>query len=225
MRYTTPPRTESELVQRINAVSGKPLRYIADQLDLDVPGDLLTNKGWIGQLLENYLVTSAGNNAEPDFQEIGIELKTIPLDRRGKPQESTYVTMANLLPDKTNDWETSLVRSKLKRVLWVPIEGDTSIPVADRRIGSALLWSPSPEQELQLKQDWEEISELIFQGKIDEAVSELGVYLQIRPKGMNARSLQKTSDIDGSIHQTLPRGFYLRSSFTEMILASYITSA
>jgi hypothetical protein len=47
---------------------------------------------------------------------------------------------------------------KLRRVLRVPIEGTRSTPVDTHRIGTALLWSPSPEEELDLRFDWEELA-------------------------------------------------------------------
>ncbi len=217
MRYNNPPSSEAELLDRAQTLTGKTLGNIADILGISTPENLDKNKGWIGQLFEKYLVTSAGTQAEPDFREIGVELKSIPLDNRGKPRESTYVTMVNLIPDKNESWETSMVRIKLLRVLWIPIEGDPGIPVFNRRIGNAILWSPGKKQEMQLKQDWEELIGLVHQGKVDEALSEYGVYLQIRPKGLNAKSLQYGSKDTGEKNKTLPRGFYLRPAFTNLI--------
>ena len=46
----------------------------------------------------------------------------------------------------------------------------------------------------------------------------MGRYLQIRPKGANAKSLTTTLDEEGNTIQTLPRGFYLRPEFTQQII-------
>ena len=43
------------------------------------------------------------------------------------------------------------MRHKLSRVLWVPVEGARHIPLAERRVGSPLLWSPSEEEERLLR--------------------------------------------------------------------------
>jgi hypothetical protein len=59
------------------------------------------------------------------------------------------------------EWGQLRVFRKLRRVLWVPIEGTRSTPVDTRRIGTALLWSPSPEEELDLRFDWEELAGMI----------------------------------------------------------------
>ncbi len=57
------------------------------------------------------------------------------------------------------------MRHKLKRVLWVPVEGDRAIPLAERRVGAPLLWSPSEEEDRQLRMDWEELMDLIVLGR------------------------------------------------------------
>ena len=48
--------------------------------------------------------------------------------------------------------------------------------------------------------------------------SHYGRYLQIRPKAANARALGQAYDEEGNPGMTLPRGFYLRTSFTRQIL-------
>ncbi|MDH5572915.1 MAG: DNA mismatch repair protein MutH, partial [Gammaproteobacteria bacterium] len=115
-------------------------------------------------------------------------------------------------------WETSWVRHKLNRVLWVPVEGEKAIPFAQRRIGMAILWSPSPAQETLLRQDWEELMDMICLGRQDEISAHHGQVLQIRPKAAHSRILSQSNGADGAPAQTLPRGFYLRAQFTRDIL-------
>ena len=62
--------------------------------------------------------------------------------------------------------------------------------------------------------------ELICLGKLDQITSHMGRYLQIRPKGANAKSLTTTLNEEGITIQTLPRGFYLRPEFTQRIIHS-----
>lgn len=216
----SPPLSEAELLERAGTLAGKTLQYIAEHQNLELPEQLVRAKGMVGEMVENYLGASAGTLPEPDFREIGVELKTIPLNRNGKPKESTYVCVVSLLPEDNNDWETSLVKRKLSRVLWVPVEADPAIPVNQRRIGSSILWSPAPEQEQVLCQDWQELTDMVMTGELDQISSRYGKYLQIRPKAQNAKALQDGIDAEGNIIKTLPRGFYLRASFTHTILSS-----
>ena len=40
------------------------------------------------------------------------------------------------------NWHQSWLRRKLSHVLWIPIEADAEIPLAERYIGQARLWKP-----------------------------------------------------------------------------------
>lgn len=214
----TPPLTEQELLERAATLAGKTIQHIAGLQHGALPGQPAGAKGYIGELIENYLGANAGSLPEPDFRMIGVELKTLPVNKDGKPGESTYVCTVPLLPDASQRWETSLVKRKLARVLWVPVEADPGIPLAMRRIGTARLWSPTPAQEAILRQDWQELMNMVMTGELDKITARYGRFLQIRPKAQNARSLQAAVDADGNIVKTLPRGFYLRTSFTAAIL-------
>ena len=115
-------------------------------------------------------------------------------------------------------WQHSHVRNKLSRVLWIPVEGEREIPLAERRVGSPLIWSPSEEEERQLQTDWEELMELIVLGQVEKITARHGEVLQLRPKAANSRVLTEAYGASGKLIKTLPRGFYLRTQFTARIL-------
>lgn len=215
--YRPPPASETELLARAAAVAGRELNWLAQTLGTDVPPDLLGNKGWAGLLLEAWLGASAASLPEPDFPALGIELKTLPVDAAGKPQESTYICTVPLVRDNT-DWENSAVRRKLAKVLWVPLLSVRGQDPGARRIGNALLWQPDTEELATLRTDWEELMELVSTGELDRISAKQGQYLQIRPKAANARALTASTDSRGELVQTLPRGFYLRTRFTQEML-------
>ena len=212
------PQTQDELLERVAKIAGYSLASLAAKLGQSVPDNPRNAKGWAGQLIEQALGASAGSRAEPDFQHLGIELKTIPVKSNGMPCESTYVCTVPLADHIEASWQDTWIRKKLARVLWLPIEGDRKIPIADRCIGNAILWHPTAEQDAMLRQDWEEHMELISLGRIDEISAHHGTYLQIRPKAANRLALRETTDEQGNRVSTLPRGFYLRTQFTARIL-------
>lgn len=215
--FTPPPHSETELMHNATNIAGKTLQKIAIQNRVAIPSTLNNNKGWVGQLLEHSLGATAGSLPEPDFQYIGVELKTLPLNHNGKPQESTYVCSINLAKLEAN-WENSVVKNKLARVLWVPIEADPNIPLPARRVGSAILWSPTDQQLAILHRDWEELIEMLAVGQLEQITAYHGEYLQIRPKAANAKSLCHGINYAGEKIHTLPRGFYLRVKLTSQIL-------
>jgi DNA mismatch repair protein MutH len=175
-------------------------------------------KGWIGLLVERALGADGACRSVPDFETLGVELKTIPVDRRGRCQESTFVCTIPLAEIGRVEWEASRVRRKLARVLWVPVESESGVMFADRRLGHPLLWSPTPKEEADLRFDWEELAGLIGRGELDRITGHLGQYLQVRPKAANARARCVAADRDGARELTLPRGFYLRARFTQALL-------
>jgi len=167
-------------------------------------------------VLERALGATAGSDAGPDFPELGIELKTIPVDAAAKPKESTWVCSASLDGSMAATWEESHARAKLAAVLWVPIVGDG--PPGERRIGAPVPWTPTADQEATLRRDWEEIAELIRGGELDRLDAKLGDALQLRPKAASSRDATTFLDASGEWVETGPRGFYLRPSFTRRIL-------
>lgn len=212
----SPPSSESVLLARAEALAGRPLAWLAARESVPVPPDLRRDKGWIGNLLERALGATAGSRAEPDFPHIGVELKTLPVDRTGKPRESTYVCTAPLDRSMARRWEEAWVRRKLSRVLWVPIVGDG--PPGERIIGAPVLWSPSADEDATLRSDWESLTEAIDLGETWQLEGRRGVALQLRPKAASAREMTWVLDDEGEWAQVNPRGFYLRTAFTAAIL-------
>lgn len=194
------------------------LAQLAARRGFAVPPDQQRHKGWTGTLIESALGAVSGSQPQPDFPALGVELKTLPVGRGGRPRESTYVCVAPV-DGRPQSWATSLVRRKLTCVLWVPVEGAAAIPLGERRIGTAFLWRPTEAEESQLCADWAEIMEAITIGELDRISARHGKWLQLRPKAADARARTRAPGADGMPGQTLPRGFYLRSAFTARILA------
>ena len=201
-----PPRDETELIERARALAGVRLA------DLVVG---LHTKGKAGELLERALGATGGSQATWDFPDLRVELKSIPLDERGKPKESTFVCAFPLADADRAEWATSWVRAKLARVLWIPLHME---PEGARRVGEPLLWSPTPEQEAALKDDFEEIVGQIGIGGIEGVSAHLGTHLQLRPKAAHGRVRTVVRGREGDMVATVPRGFYLRARFTAAIL-------
>ena len=99
------------------------------------------------------------------------------------------------------------MRHKLSRVLWVPVEGARHIPLAERRVGSPLLWSPSEEEERLLRADWEELMDMIVLGKVEQITARHGQVMQIRPKAANSGHSQKLSVRTGKRYKHCPEAF------------------
>ncbi|HHF6399541.1 TPA: DNA mismatch repair endonuclease MutH [Haemophilus influenzae] len=216
------PQTLEQLLSQAQSIAGLTFGELADELHIPVPPDLKRDKGWVGMLLERALGATAGSKAEQDFSHLGVELKTLPINAEGYPLETTFVSLAPLVQNSGVKWENSHVRHKLSCVLWMPIEGSRHIPLRERHIGAPILWKPTAEQERQLKQDWEELMDLIVLGKLEQITARIGEVMQLRPKGANSRAVTKGIGKNGEIIDTLPLGFYLRKEFTAQILNAFL---
>lgn len=216
------PQNLEQLLSQAQSIAGLTFGELADELHIPVPIDLKRDKGWVGMLLERALGATAGSKAEQDFSHLGVELKTLPINAEGYPLETTFVSLAPLVQNSGVKWENSHVRHKLSCVLWMPIEGSRHIPLRERHIGAPILWKPTAEQERQLKQDWEELMDLIVLGKLEQITARIGEVMQLRPKGANSRAVTKGIGKNGEIIDTLPLGFYLRKEFTAQILNAFL---
>jgi DNA mismatch repair protein MutH len=214
-----PPGSVDELLSRAWRVAGLNLAELAAQVGIQVPDEAVRAKGIAGQILEKVLGATAASKAEPDFVGLGIELKTIPLDASGKPKESTFVCSISLSAMADTEWEQSTVLKKLSKVLFVPVEAASETPLRDRRVGRAYLWTPSDQEKRLLQSDWERLAEMIAAGDVERITGHLGEVLQVRPKAPHGRSRRRAPDEEGAVQWTMPRGFYLRPSFTGSVLA------
>lgn len=216
-----PPQSEAELLERAQQMAGESLGTLARGQGVAVRTDSRRAKGWAGQLIEAYLGASAGSLSEPDFQSIGVELKTIPVSAAGEPRESTYVCTVPLMGGASAHWHGCNVQRKLARVLWVPIVSDNATEPGDRIIGCPLLWSPSAKQAAALEADWSELMDMVCLGELENVSAYHGTCLQIRPKAADSRARRWGIGESGEHVRTLPRGFYLRPSFTRAILQQH----
>lgn len=207
-----PPRDLAELQARAFALEGKSIDDLAALVDVDAPKVGLHAKGKLGELVERVLGATGGSTATHDFPELGVELKTIPVDTRLRPRESTYVCRISIAEAERAEWETSWVRRKLSHVLWVPI-------VEWQTVARPVFWRPSPEEERVLRGDFEELMGTIGAGHIEDLTARDGVHLQVRPKAQHGRVRTTAWDRDGDPVSTIPRGFYLRPIFTATLLS------
>lgn len=218
------------ILSKAQSLRGYTLEQLSQYLHIKSPKSLIHAKGLTGQILEVLLGAHAGSKPIPDFPDLNLEVKTIPMDLMGNPLETTYVCTVPLLPKiqlnhKTDyfNFYNSVVYKKLSHVLWVPIlcpnktEKNQTINQVHRIIGSAYLWQPSQRELGQLESDWLELTDMVYMGKVDQISSHYGQVLQIRPKAADSSKTTLGIGPTGQKINTLPRGFYLRTEFTRQI--------
>jgi DNA mismatch repair protein MutH len=212
------PASIDELRDRARRLEGRRIEEIAHALAFPTSGDGVSTKGKSGAIIERALGATGGSTKEHDFPDLRVELKTIPIDDTGAPLESTYVCTLSLGDAESQEWETSWVRAKLACVLFVPLVESHGAPWTSRRVGPALLWMPTAEQEEVLRADFDDVVGLVGVGRIEELTAHRGRWLQVRPKARDGSVRTVAFGAENEAIETVPRGFYLRARFTRAIL-------
>ncbi len=216
----TPPHDEHELRVRAFGLVGHSIASLASRLGMQLPPIGATSKGKVGELVERALGATGGSRAAHDFPELGIELKTLPIDARGVARESTYVCRARFDAVETLTWQRSWVRAKLAHVLWVPVvTPEKTSPWSARQIAEPFFWEPSAEDAGLLADDFAELLGTVAVSGVDAVSARVGKVLQLRPKAATGSARVRTVSEDGDESSSVPRGFYLRAGFTTGLLA------
>ncbi len=218
-----PPRDEHELRVRAFGLVGHSIASLAvPPRDARCRPLGAASKGKVGELVERALGATGGSRAAHDFPELGVELKTLPVDARGVARESTYVCRASFEAVETLAWERSWVRAKLAHVLWVPVvtpdQGRALERAPHRRRRSSGSRAPRTSRSSPTTSPRSPAPSPI--AGVDAVSARRGKLLQLRPKaasGSRARAAPPARSGDES--SSVPRGFYLRATFTTALLA------
>ncbi len=180
-------------------------------------------KKGVGTLVENYFGKRSDNLREPDFQEFGTELKTLPMKQVGRVakawtvKEPTSITMIDYDAVDKETWRNAYVQRKIARILWVPYEHH---PTDKRksRFRRAFLWSPPATDHPVFEQDYGAVREYVHQGRAHELSETLSTALAARRKG----SKGSTTSQPHSPKRAKTRAWAFKPSYTRPILSTHV---
>ena len=180
-------------------------------------------KGNFGQILEKYYFGYEPNsNAEPDFLEAGIELKSSPLkilkNGQFKSKERLVLNIINYLKVHKEEFETSSFWKKNAHLLLVFYLHKKDLDLLDYLIKLVGDWKYSKEDLIIIKKDWELINQKIKDGKAHELSEGDTFYLGACTKGSTAaKSLRKQPFNEIKAKQ---RAYSLKQGYVNHIIAS-----
>ena len=198
--------SRAEALRRIRLLAGKDLRPLAEQYGVTVWKNGHKNKGWAGQVIEQYLGLPQNSLQAPDF---GMwELKVVPLIRAAdgavRVKESMAITMIEPSEVVANGFADSHLYDKLRSMIVVArifenVEDSVSI------LHSAAEFDlDNPSIRKQVEDDYEAIREIIRLQGFAALTGDTGKYVQARTKGRG--------------HGSTSRAFYARALFVAHIL-------
>ena len=196
----------AEALRRIRLLSGKDLRPLAEQYHVTVWKNGHKNKGWAGQVIEQYLGLPQNSLQAPDFG--SWELKVVPLVRAAdgtlRVKESMAITMIEPAEVVANRFEDSHLYDKLRSMIVVARIFENVEDTASVLHSAAEFDLDNPSIRKQVEDDYEAIRAVIRLKGLDALTGDTGKYVQARTKG---RGQGSTS-----------RAFYARTLFVAHIL-------
>lgn len=154
-------------------------------------------KGNFGEYLEEeYFGKKNDNKSRPDFDEVGVELKAVPLKvlDNGEVRVKERIVLNKFrYADIVNEtFETSHFLAKDSTLLLVFYFHDNSLALENKKIDLVDLWEILKHDKEQIKQDWETIVGKVRAGKAHEISEGDTLYLGACTKGANRiSSMQK----------------------------------
>lgn len=183
------------------------------------------NKGNLGQIIEERFFHYACNNdARPDFEEAGVELKVTPykIGAGGKmsAKERLILTMIDYFSVVEEEFETSHMWNKARLILLIYYLYEKNIESnLDYRIDYAKLFTPSEQDVKIIKRDFEIIVEKIRSGKAHELSEGDTMYLGAATKAATSNDRKKQPFSD---ELAKPRAFSFKSSYMSYVLNQHI---
>lgn len=180
-------------------------------------------KGNFGQILEKfYFGYEPNSDAEPDFKEAGIELKSSPLKtlRNGefRSKERLVLNIINYLEVHKEEFETSSFWKKNAHLLLVFYLHDKDLDLLDYIIKLVDSWKYPNEDLKIIQRDWELINQKIKDGKAHELSEGDTFYLGACTKGSTAlKSYRKQPFNEEKAKQ---RAYSLKQGYVNHIIAN-----
>lgn len=180
-------------------------------------------KGNFGQILEKfYFGYEPNSDAEPDFKEAGIELKSSPLKtlRNGefRSKERLVLNIINYLEVHKEDFETSSFWKKNAHLLLVFYLHDKDLDLLDYIIKLVDGWKYPSEDLKIIQRDWEFINQKIKEGKAHELSEGDTFYLGACTKGSTA--LKSFRDQPFNEERAKQRAYSLKQGYVNHIIAN-----
>ena len=216
--------SRDEIVYLANSAVGYSINELADKELIVLDKKKLSNKGGVGQIIENLLFGIKNNSdSEPDFMPAHIELKVTPYKHLKNGEKSAkerlVLNIINYEEEYKNSFESSHFYFKNKNIelmwyLWEP-----NVDNKDLKITKAILLELDKNPDLkQIKKDWQFIVDKIKAGKAHELSEADTMYLGACTKGANANSLrvQPSNSI-----KAMQRAFCFKTSYMTQLVRKY----
>lgn len=198
---------------------------VREMEDYEVRHENKKRKGGLGVLIEErYFHYQANNDARPDFDKAGVELKVTPYkinkNKTISAKERLPINMIDYCAVVNETFEESHMWKKARLILLIYYLYQKEIKNRlDYKIGYVKLFSP-PEQDMKIiEHDFYVIRDKIRAGKAHELSEGDTLYLGAAPKASTSKARRKQPFSD---EMAKPRAFAFKTSYMTYVLNHYI---
>ena len=198
---------------------------VRETSDYEVKHEDKKRKGGLGELIEErYFHYRSNNDAKPDFDKAGVELKVTPykINKNGTivAKERLILTMIDYFSVVNEEFVKSHMWQKSRLILLVYYLYRQEIQNRlDYRIGYVKLFTPSEQDIKIIQHDFEIIVEKIRAGKAHELSEGDTLYLGAAPKAATSKDRREQPF---SEELAKPRAFAFKNSYMTYVLNNYI---
>jgi DNA mismatch repair endonuclease MutH len=209
-------KTIDELRNRAESLKDKFISELKPTLDVK-------DKGAIGKIIEEYGF-GVKNNSEsrPDFHEIGVELKVVPLKQPQKGlsvKERTKVCLINYNQIVESSWETSHAKHKLDHILFVFYHYNKENHLESQIKDYYFFELKNQLEEPIIQTDWHRTKQIVADGRAHELSESQNKILAASRSGAGGLEEHKNPTQPNTIFQkhAPQRSFSLKPSYTNVI--------
>lgn len=221
-KFKYDPADEGSILQRASQLVGLTVRDIIDRSPNIKKLTVLSGKGAIGNIVEKFWFGIANNPLpEPDFAEVGIELKVIPLEASSTGltvKERTKICAIDYHKLIDEKWDTSHAKKKLKKILFIYYKYDSKDPSLSKVVHYDL-WQLGGPDEVIMRTDWEAVQDKVYKGFAHHISESMSRVLAACRSGQGGRDKNgRLRDQVGQPKSTAPamrRAFALKQAFTK----------
>jgi len=224
-------QNEDSILAYSKKLEGKTLRDVLSESEVkEIENDEL-DKGEFGKILERYYFGLELNSSpEPDFSDIGLELKVTPCKVNNKKQliskERLVLNIINPFDIVKETWESSSFLKKNNRILLLryicPMNPDDngkvdySVSKLDYKfINISIHVMKNSLFIKEIKKDWEYIFNKINEGRPDLLSEKYTSYMGPCPKGRDKKSKRNYPNFTEKYMQ---RAFALKTNYMNILL-------
>tara|TARA_B100001996_G_scaffold376365_1_gene357524 strand:+ start:709 stop:2073 length:1365 start_codon:yes stop_codon:yes gene_type:complete len=201
-------------LSRLREIEGRTTAEVMGDLGLPFP----KSKDYAYRIVRQWLTGGNGGRRIAELDDIGILLKTVPINPRTlRPWESTSfpaIDIGNLVQCKS--FEDHFMSEEVSTILFVPtIRDSRTASWTDVRFGKPVLWQPSKNEWGRMEEEWRMHRDIL---RIENGVNDLPTaketrILHLRPKAKNntVRDIGPWGDITRQC-------FWLNRDFVQTIL-------